>query len=95
MSTTDLRRGPFINEDGDVWVPVTVGGIAEAWRTAYEYPGDKLNFVGMDDGILMSMHEFPVSYYNEEEEHREECEFKDQWPCTWTGRAYHFREAWV
>ena len=89
----DMRRGPFINEEGDVWVPVTVGGIGKAYKVAGEI-GDRVRFVDMQDDVSMSLHEWAFSD-PDEEEHREECEFKDQYPCTWTGRAYHFRQLYA
>lgn len=78
-----LRRGPFINDDGDIWVPATMG-IAQAKHIAREavYDG-RLHFEGMEDS-QMSMHEW------DDGECDGSCKFIQ--PCTWRGRTYHFRE---
>jgi len=88
--TYSARLGPFVNEDGDIWVPVEVGGIVAARRIAATVAWSKFAFVGMEEAT-MSLHEV-YSRCLEDEEGSDGCEFKDDQPCVWTGRAYHFLE---
>jgi hypothetical protein len=82
--------GPFVNEDGDVWVPVTVGGISAARRVAGSVSyGGRMIFEGMEDGIQMTLHEWG-DMGCESGSPRPDC--REEQPCTWTGRTYHFRE---
>gem|GEM_PF-2323250 len=83
------RLGPFVNDDGDIWAPAEVGGIVAARRKANEVATSTLAFQGMEE-VTMSLHE--AFWECEDGDDGEDCEFKDDQPCTWTGRAYHFRE---
>lgn len=79
-----LRLGPFINEDGDIWVPVEAGGIVAARKVAGVAAMSRFAFQGMEEAT-MSLHEIG-SWHDEDDA----CEYGQ--PCTWTGRAYHFLE---
>jgi len=83
------RLGPFSNEDGDIWVPAEVGGIVAARRKANEAAMSTFAFQRMEFAT-MSLHE--VGSPRCDGEGGDDCEFKDDQPCTWTGRAYHFLE---
>lgn len=93
------RRGPFINEDGDVWVPVEgVGGIARAIQIAREATWGRAHFEGMEDA-RMTLHEATWEHTDgidgdgDEDAAIEACDdTTEAGPCTWTGRAYHFRD---
>lgn len=88
MSELD-RLGPFVNEEGDIWVPATVGGIVAARRKANEAAMESFRFVGMEDAV-MCLHEWGELSTADNPDHVKDCDLPQ--PCSWIGRAYHFIE---
>ncbi len=88
------RLGPFINEDGDIWVSAKIGGIGKAYKKANEAVYEKCHFVDMET-VQVSLHEYDGMglHYEMDSTDIKECELStSDNPCTWYERCYHFRE---
>lgn len=87
------RDGPFINDEGDIWVPARVGGIVVAQRIASEAAYDKCHFVNMET-VEVSLHSWDEIHEFDDNLALAECELSgpDYW-CTWAERCYHFRQS--
>lgn len=86
--TPELARGPFINEEGDIWVavdefPVYADAEAHALTAAYN---ERVEFVATEEVVSMSDHELGDGNCPGVGD----CDLPQ--PCTRRGPAWHFRE---